>query len=127
MSVNQVKKWLDEKVFTGYGYINPYYSKYSINKYYEKGDDDIKMNDRWSRQLTSSLDSMNSVDIYMEYPELLRKRVYNDHILLDPGTNRYHANMLFRQLVDYTISNDLNNLINIDMKESFYNFCYEMS
>ena len=66
---------------------------------------------------------------------------YTDYIYIEPNTNQYHANMLFRRLIDYSIDNnftysiydDKNNdyiqcdLMDKTLKKSFYKFCYENS
>jgi len=124
--MQKLNNWLESK-YNNSCYIRPYHSQYTIDQYYQKNDIDIKKDDIWSRQLIESLDSTRSRDIYRDNPELLRKKVYSDHILLNPDTNRYHTNMLFRQLIDYTLNNDLTDLFNIEMKNAFYKFCFEMS
>ena len=51
---------------------------------------------------------------------------------LNPKTPRYHANMLFNQIIDYCILNDYfdesnNPLVNKMMRNKFYEFCYDNS
>ncbi len=64
---------------------------------------------------------------------------YCDHILLYPNTNRYHANYLFRKLIDFAQDNDFNyyiydkktkeykacDLMDKSLKDVFYKFCYD--
>jgi hypothetical protein len=125
MDIN-IEKWLDAKVndedILEYNEINeytiPHYtSKYKKDVYYGTNDID-------------DVDSVYDVDSEMNN--------YMDHVLIYPNTNRYHANMLFRQLIDYSIDNNfmydiydagLNEhksytLLNKTFKESFYKFCY---
>jgi len=116
----QIESWLNSKVndqdvekykvneYT----IKPYYSQYDMSNYYKPNDTDIKAN------------SLN-------YDEKLSE--YDDHIFLYPNTNRYHANMLFRQLTDYAYNRNFDycdrkhNVMDISMKKSFYKFCHENS
>ena len=51
---------------------------------------------------------------------------------LNPKTPRYHANMLFNKMIDYCIENNLSDhlnrpLINKELRNSFYKFCFENS
>ena len=62
-------------------------------------------------------------------------------ILIPPNTNRYHANYLFKRMVDFTYNNDMlyeiGNpstqsydtvpLITPSFKHAFYAFCYNNS
>jgi len=59
-------------------------------------------------------------------------------ILIPPNTNRYHANYLFKRMVQYSINNNMyydvedpykdvyrtELLVEPDIKEAFYKFCY---
>jgi hypothetical protein len=118
--------WLDSKVndedvdmFSCNEYtVEPYYSVYEKSEYYNHNDSDTK-----SKLVSDNIDD----------PELEK---YNDHLFIYPNTNRYHANMLFRQIIDFSLLNELyifdntESMINISDvidKDSFYDFCYKNS
>ena len=53
-------------------------------------------------------------------------------IFLNPNSRRYHANMLFNQILDYCFLNNIvdeqgNYLFNKFMRNDFYKFCFENS
>lgn len=112
MNTKIVDNWLDSKV--GFIFYNkkgieqlstkPYYSQDIKSKYYKDNDTDMKAN-----ILNDDLEA------------------YNDHIFIHPNTNRYHANMLFRQMVDFSENNKLPIKITPDMKDSFYKYCMNNS
>ena len=117
--MNRLEKWLDTKTKDD-TLPDPYYSTYQKEAYYSNQDIDLK----------------NSSKITV--PE--NNADYADHIYIDPKTNRYHANMLFRMLIDYAYENDLDyelhdpetkkpylkfNLMDKQLKKSFYQFCFE--
>lgn len=143
---SNLKKWLDSKVFDNSirsvydindDTIKHYPSHYKKDIYYNFDDDDIHKSDKLSLNVIINM----SDDELESEPELKKLSNYVDHILLNPNTNRYHANYLFRQLIDnsydneydYNIYNmstkstDLMNLIDKSLKESFYKFCYDNS
>lgn len=52
------------------------------------------------------------------------------HHFLNPKTPRYHANMLFNQIIDHCLKNNYlddneNPLINKTLRNKFYEFCYD--
>lgn len=122
-----MEHWLNSKVndeqldkFTTSEYsLRPYKSHYDKTCYYKKNDSDMKANSK--------------------YMQLDEENIYNDHIFLYPNTNRYHANYLFRKMIDISYdenfnylfhdediqSNSLFNLMDVEFKESFYEFCYK--
>ncbi|ARF11331.1 hypothetical protein Klosneuvirus_1_188 [Klosneuvirus KNV1] len=65
----------------------------------------------------------------------------NEHIKFKPNINGYHADTLYKQLIDYTYENDIYykiydsekkdyvncSLFDTTMKDSFYQFCYKNS
>lgn len=129
--MSELNKWLNSKVndnrldkyVIDEHSLSPYHSKYGEYCYYTNGDSDMQMNDE-----IQQYDNTNE---------------YNDHIFLYPNTNRYHANYLFRQLLDVSYDNNFDykiyskngknieheyyNLIDISLKESFYQFCHDNS
>ncbi|QKF94026.1 hypothetical protein QKU48_gp0568 [Fadolivirus algeromassiliense] len=141
---NPIGKWLDNKVsdhdiMSKYEIdeytIRPYYSYYEMSTYYDENDSDMKKSENMTLQYIN-----NSTEEELEEDkELLKLSQYADHILLYPNTNRYHANSLFRQLIDYSYNNNydyniydpdtrqvsLNNLMDKALKKSFYKFCYD--
>ena len=128
----QIEKWLNEKVndktLDKYGIneytIRPYSSKHELYCYYKQNDSDMRAN-----------------NALVQNDESSRLREYNDHILLYPNTNRYHANSLFRQLIDHSYDNNFDyelyndetskydrvNIMDVELKKSFYKFCYDNS
>lgn len=144
--INKLEKWLNSKVndktvsskyeideYT----IKPYDSHYDKNTYYTENDSDLKASETILYQLINNLtdEELN------ENTEISKLSPYADHILIRPNTNRYHANLLFRQLIDVSYDNNYDyelynanmdeqinvNLMDITMKKSFYKFCYDNS
>jgi len=134
-----LERWLNSKVNdkdisnikTIYDYsLRPYRSQHCFEAYYittEGHDSDLTANDPY---YTNMLQYFDIKDI-QDDPELYKIARYVDHIFLYPNTNRYHANYLFRQLIDYTITNDLKckskYIITAGMKKAFYAFCMKHS
>lgn len=116
-----LNKWLDSKTaFPNEIPPAPYTSTYTRDAYYgnEKSDSDLK---------------------YLSKRKFNYDPEYQDHIYIDPTTNRFHANMLFRMMIDYAYEHDFDyvlhdpetkkpyhkfNLMDKELKQSFYNFCY---
>ena len=146
ITVNKIDQWLDKKVndetilskheidkYT----IKPYQSHYDKDAYYVKNDPDIKSSDQIVHQLINDFGQ----NFIIEDPKLQNLVMYDDHILLNPNTNRYHANLLFRKLVDFSFDNDYDytiynanddeqinvNLMDVSLKKSFYKFCHDNS
>lgn len=128
MQKNKLNIWLDQKVRSTNS-INstnrlppePYCSAYTKDAYYSNLEKDSDL-----KYLTKK-----------SHPD---RNLYQDHIFIDPNTNRYHANMLFRMMVDYSYDKGFDyvlhdpetkkkyvefNLMDKELKESFYKFCYE--
>ena len=138
LSNNNLDKWLN-KVLNNYETtIQPYKSDNNKQLYYDDINDiDFNANDEILSQIITNMTD-TELD---ENPELKKLNEYMDHILINPDTNRYHANLLFRQLIDFSHENDFNykiynditneydkkNLLNKSMKKSFYEFCYNYS
>ena len=93
-----MNKWLDEKNIQEYP-CSPYYSRYD-RQYYT------------TFEMNTFITSGNDIKIPQD-------------------TRRYDADILFRQLIDYCVVNHLEksgiSLINVSMKDSFYNFIYNNS
>jgi len=117
--------------------ITPYKSHHEKDMYYTHNDTDIMAHEKGLYQMINDV-----TDEELENdPQLENLILYDDHILLCPNTNRYHANSLFRQLVDFSHDNDYVydtydttthkqtkfHLMNASMKESFYRFCCDNS
>ena len=104
-----------------------YYGKYSLDKYYHKNDYDLYANDI-NIQDTNNKFIDKYIDDYKDY-----------QILIPPQTNRFHANQLFKKMIDCSIDNkfeykiyDENTnkyvsvpLIDTSIKNDFYKFCYK--
>lgn len=122
MKKNKLNSWLDsETAFKNEQQPDMYYSTYTKDAYYstEKNDSDLK---------------------HISKKFIEDDNEFLDHIYIDPTTNRYHANLLFRMMIDYAYENNFDyklhdpetkspylkfNLMDKELKESFYNFCYE--
>src|SRR5690349_11629843 len=66
---------------------------------------------------------------------------HNDKEYGTNNTNKYHAETLFRQMLDYSDANNFNysiyncqkedyidcNLLDVSLRDSFYKFCYDHS
>lgn len=117
--------------------IRPYASHYDKITYYIENDSDLNANEMILYQL---IDNMTDKELSGD-TKINKLSVYMDHILLRPNTNRYHANSLFRQLIDFSYDNNYNyniynvnareyinvNLMDLSLKESFYKFCHDNS
>lgn len=119
---NPLNKWLDSMTaFPEEIPPMPYNSIYTRDAYYGNGpcDSDLK---------------------YLSKRKFNYDPEYQDHIYIDPATNRFHANMLFRMMIDYAYENNLDyilhdpetkkpyhkfNLMDKELKHSFYDFCYK--
>lgn len=111
-------KQLDKFAINEYS-LRPYRSHYDKTCYYKKDDSDMEANNH--------------------YMQLDTGTPYNDHIFLYPNTNRYHANYLFRKMIDVSYDGEFNyllhnedshatslfNLMDVEFKEPFYKFCYK--
>jgi len=142
----KLEQWLDSKVNDktilikeeiNKNSIPHYQSQYAKSNYYTNDDTDLKSNNELMFDIINNT-KRNKLDKY-----LLPLSQYMDHILLYPNTNRYHANYLFRKLIDttknnnYIYNNEYNeyneetnnyksiNLIDISLKKAFYKFCYD--
>jgi hypothetical protein len=144
----KMSRWLDTEL----GITDPpRYNLYNkeLSNYYKKGDKNLKLNDKNKiNELLEFSDIIKKSDI--KYEDIYEKRYHKKLILesklvqtfmnneefyhhyLNPKTPRYHANMLFNQIIDYCILNnyvddDKNPLINKMMRNNFYEFCFDNS
>ena len=144
----KISKWLD----TEFGITDP--PRYNLfNKelsyYYKNNDKNLKLNDENKiNELLEFSDKIKKSDL--EYKDKYEKRYHKKMILeskfvqtfenkdkfyyhyLNPKTPRYHANMLFNQMIDYCIKNNyVDNkkqpIIHKLMRSRFYEFCYNNS
>ena len=145
MQRDLVNDWLNDKVkdksVSKYGFddnvLPAYYSHYAKEDYYDEGDIDAKQDDIAYKQL---INTMTNEEL-SEDPVLGKIAEYVDYLLLYPNTNRYHANTLFRQLIDFAYDNKCEydvydpktrkiekiNLMDKSQKRVFYEFCYRES
>ena len=124
--MNKIDKWLNTKSTRDVDLPIPYYSIYREDAYYlsPKIDSDLRSSDNNGRNSNSNE----------------TKLLYTDHIYIDPETNRYHANMLLRMMIDYAYESKFDytlknpetkeiyvrfNLMDKQLKNVFYKFCYE--
>jgi hypothetical protein len=143
---NKIDIWLDEKVndkyidnkyYTTNYTLKPYTSHYDFNTYYKDNDMDINAS---NKKLYDCITNSSKNDLE-DNDFIYNLSLYIDHLLINPNTNRNHANTLFRQLIDYSFDNnfdynlfnynsneyELINLMDVSMKKSFYKFCYDYS
>ena len=148
----KVLKWLEEKI--DYEINPPVYElsyKY-LDYYYKENDKHIKLsNDDKLKELLEFENSLftnrgvlnsNSISEKIYFKEMilesnLVQKFYDKknklvNLFLEPNSYRYHCNMLFNQILDYCIMNELkdkndNYLFNKFMRSNFYIFCYENS
>ena len=148
----EVSNWLDKRIDD---YINPpeyeLYNK-SIEYYYKENDKNIQLSDE--NKINELKEFENSIfdnageikyeteseKIYFK-EKILESRLVQKYftknkklknIFLNPNSKRYHANMLFNQILDYCYVNEIvdnqgNYLFNKFMRNDFYIFCFENS
>jgi hypothetical protein len=72
-----------------------------------------------------STDEENEIDYYTQHYTIAKP------ICINPMSNLYHANMLFRKLIDeenaYNYKTNTYSSITTDMRTSFYKFCMEFT
>ncbi len=145
MQRDLVEEWLNSKVndksVSKHGFDDntqvQYYSHYAEDVYYNDNDTDLRHDDKSYKGIISTMTNQELTDD----PVLGKIAKYVDHLLLYPNTNRYHANSLFRQLIDFSYDNKFEydlydpetgtiegvNLMDKSQKRSFYEFCYRES
>lgn len=143
----RVQQWLDSKVndelvvgkydveryHIGQGEYNPD----MFDRYYNKdsGDQDVAASDTSYITLvdTEKL-HVKKLDDQLAFIDKSVERYEQESVLIPPHSNRWHANHLFKQLVDYCASNkllfeteegDVEHLIDVNFKDAFYEFCYD--
>ena len=148
----EISYWLDKKIED---YINPpeyeLYNK-SLDYYYKENDKNLKLSDEQKIQELIEFENRifdNSGEIKYESEsekiyfkeKILESRLVQKFyeknkklkkIFLNPNSRRYHANMLFNQILDYCFLNNIvdeqgNYLFNKFMRNDFYKFCFENS
>tara|TARA_B100000524_G_scaffold344872_1_gene242721 strand:- start:531 stop:944 length:414 start_codon:yes stop_codon:yes gene_type:complete len=123
----KISYWLDEEI--------PYESYPShyvlenkdISLYYKNNDAHLEMNDEEEidKLLYNNDNDVNYIQLY--------KQGNSDYLhYINHFTPRYHANMLFNQMIDYCIKNNyVDNkkqpIIHKLMRSRFYEFCYNNS
>lgn len=111
----QVEEWLNNNNNNDdepYHYLLESYKITDFEKYYNENDTDVK----------ASLDpKFEDLDDFIE--DYGKRK-----ILFRPKSNRYHANMLFKKIIDHPSNKLLNGrIINKNFKDKFYAYCYENS
>ena len=140
------EEWLDTKL--NYPIDNKHYVplKEDVLYYYNKNNKDIKKNNKREIELMRSFrDNImnNNPSLYDRYyhKELIRNSNYVNRFLLnnksyihyiDQDTPRYLCSVLFNKLIDYCLINNLFDfdnkpIINKEMREEFYKFCFNKS
>src|SRR5687768_9637307 len=105
-----INNWLDTKIinYNPKGILNIKVEGL-LENYYIKSDTDLEKNDE---------SSISILEFYKNISETIPRRlfkydkalqIYSDKtkILIDPHTNRYYANLLFRILINYCIKNKI--------------------
>jgi hypothetical protein len=118
----------------------------NFQRYYNTNDGDVQASDKFYTSLLKNIretdkDSLKEdkqlnflnriTEKYRETPGINNENKDID-ILIPPNTNRHHTNFLFKQLVDYSDNNKFFykiddkhvRLIDPNLKEAFYQFCY---
>ena len=128
-------------------YLNEIEDSKIFNKYYDSNDQDVQANEEIYVSLLNNLRKDDPEELNRDkfllhldkFVERYRSTKNNLDILIPPNTNRYHTNYLFKKLVDYSIDNNCIyshidqktgdiyplDLINVNFKDAFYEFCYE--
>ncbi|MCJ7637675.1 MAG: hypothetical protein MUO21_09330 [Nitrososphaeraceae archaeon] len=136
---NPLDKWLDSKTaFPDEIPPAPYTSIYTRDAYY--GNEPSSVRPSHSVAHPGRDESSDSDLKYLSKRKFNYDPEYQDHIYIDPLSNIFHANMLFRMMIDYAYENNFDyvlhdpetkkpyhkfNLMDKELKYSFYNFCYE--
>ena len=152
MSNSKISDWLDKKISDVIS--PPEYELYNKNiyYYYKEKDKNIDLNNEDKiKELKEFEDLLFENNGEISYDTISDKIYFKKMILesrlvqsyyinnkkkvsifLNPNSRRYHANMLFNQILDYcdyhNLVDDNGNLIfNKYMRNEFYKFCYENS
>ena len=140
-----IQKWLDSDIDCCTDDI-PIYdnSKYDIDKmhkYYLEDDQDINFDNISLLKIIEQSKKDNCMDEYLsmldcsveKYVDSINKSITK--VLIKPETKRYHANNLFKRLIDQVENNNFKidfedesyDVINVFSKDDFYEFCYNNS
>jgi len=141
-----ITKWLDTEFKKVTSPPLFYLNNKDLNFYYKSSNDrNLLLNNR--RKLKELKDFGKSISSYRNENEKIyhKKLIFESKLVqtykngnskyyhyLNPKTPRYHANMLFNKMTDYCIENELSDhlnrpLINKQLRNIFYKFCYENS
>ncbi|MBA42964.1 MAG: hypothetical protein CMF62_03010 [Magnetococcales bacterium] len=138
------KIWLNQKVNDNYTNIIPISKNYTIDnfkKYYAKDSYETKKYESLKLYLLNSKYLIKNDMLLKDYIERYRKNKKGSEltVFIPPNTNHYYANYLFKKLVDivdqfnmyYEVEENkeiiTKPLIDINLKEEFYKFCFENS
>jgi hypothetical protein len=144
---SSLNDWLDRRVLNPDA-VNDYNSYelrteneqplYPSSVYYLDNDEDLQRSDKFYPEMLTHLDAcepevLNSNKEISSLNQYIHHYSDNKKVLIKPNTNRFHANLLFRKLVDYCgyhgiiVYNEgkVEPLINKNMKTEFYKFCHE--
>ena len=156
MSLNpNIESWLDSKVndpvitdIFDPNYLPTVYSRHPIHVndyhlyYLDENDTDLRASKRFMVYRDIEPEMENYVDKFRSNT----RDEWNTHenendkdVFIPPHSNRYHANLLFKRLMDYCVNNNLTYkcrnpytgnieevpLIYTDFKNAFYKFCYD--
>ena len=143
---NSLDIWLDSEIKYNEIDDNPeiYKSQYNnVSVYYNLNDSELKMKNSFLATIFKNykddnsyldLNNENDIEIYdrIKYMQYYTRDDKSKLIYINPNTNRYIVDMLFRKLLDNCSLHSLicpneTQLITKNMRRSFYKFCYENS
>lgn len=125
----ELNRWLDSKVNDPEirnKWENKYFIGYENTEKYYYIESDILAHDECYAEIINEYKKMGTAAAVEEIKSdplldhLNNIMVYSGiNLLIPPNTNRYHANLLFNQMLDAS------NIVDPEIKEKFYEFCKE--
>nr|QBK88858.1 MAG: hypothetical protein LCMiAC01_05400 [Mimivirus LCMiAC01] len=117
------------------------YNKYYTNKDKDQDQDVLASDDSYIQKINeyNKNKENNKNNKHLEYLDKRMEIYTNKKIFIPPNSNRYHANYLFKKMIDFserdynynkdgdgTMYNKIEYiLVDKNMKNAFYEFCYE--
>jgi hypothetical protein len=134
--------WLNEKVNEDCVELSSCNKKYTyekFSKYYSMNSDEITKYESLKLYLLNSKYLIKNDILLKQYIEIYGDKKKEISVFIPPNTKHYHVNYLFKKLVDivdkYNMYYEVEEnkeiitrpLIDINLKEEFYKFCYDNS
>ena len=143
----KISEWLDNEIHEADSPPSYYLTNNILEDYYKDNDKNILLNDNFKiDELKYFDDNFDNFVVENRYDEIYQnKMIFESNLVqtfksdnndfyqfLNPKTPRYHANMLFNQMIDFCIKRNLNDhlgnpLINKMLRNKFYEYCYDNS